>query len=99
MVIVIDQDVKRTLSLRKKDVITIDYGILSSCWSIMPQVYISPKSPEDSKNYSKHQVDKFTVFINKDLNLEEEVRVKYPERPSDLSREEFEIVGATLPKN
>lgn len=97
MNIVIEDDVKRTLKIRNKGIITIDYGILSSCWSIMPQVFLSPKSPADSSLYDEYRIDNITVFMKKDLILDEEVRVKFPKYASDLSGKEFEVVGATPP--
>ncbi len=63
----------------------------------MPQVFIDLKGPADPEQYEKYQVDKLTVFIKKDLILEDEIRVRYPEVASDLSGKEFEAVGATPP--
>lgn len=97
MNIVIDDNVKENLRIRDKEAITIDYGILSSCWSIMPQVFIDLKGPVDPEQYEKHQVDKLTVYVKKDLVLADEVRVRYPEVASDLSGKEFEAQGASAP--
>lgn len=97
MNIVIDDNVKETLRIRDKDTITIDYGILSSCWSIMPQVFVKTKDPVDPTEYERHQVDNMTVFIKNDLELSDEVRVRFPKVASDLSGKEFEVEGAIPP--
>ena len=97
MNIIIEDDIKETLRVRRKDIITVDYGILSSCWSLMPQVYLSLKSPVGSSEYEEYKVGNITVFINKELSLEDEVRIKYPKYASDLSGKEFEVVGTIPP--
>lgn len=65
----------------------------------MPQVFINLKSPADSSEFDEYNIDNMKVFIKKELKLEDEVRVKYPKYASDLSGREFEVVGATPPKN
>lgn len=97
MNIIIDDNVKENLRIRDKVAVTVDYGILSSCWSIMPQVFLSLEGPEDSDDYTEHQVGKMKVFIKNDLVLEDEIRIRYPEVASDLSGKEFEVVGVTPP--
>lgn len=98
MNLIIDDDVKRNLMLRDRFTITIDYGILSSCWSIMPQVFIKGEGPEDPSEYTEHEANDMKVFIKNDLVLEDEVRVRFPEVASDLSGREFEATGATPPE-
>ena len=97
MNIIIEDNLKESLRIRRKDIITIDYGILSSCWSLMPQVFLSLKSPVGSCEYEEYKVDNMTVFINKELTLEDEVRIKYPKYASDLSGKEFEVLGTIPP--
>ncbi len=65
----------------------------------MPQVFLDLKSPEDSTKYTEHKCENMKVFINNDLILEDEVRIRFPEVASDLARKEFEIVGATPPED
>lgn len=97
MNLIIDDDVKMNLKRRGRSTITIDYGILSSCWSIMPQVFIKGEGTADSSQYSRHEANDMTVFIKNDLILDDEVRVRFPQVASDLSGQEFEAVGATPP--
>ena len=98
MNITIDSDVRNSLSTRGKYIITIDFGILSSCWSIMPEVFVTHMNPGDSRKFEETKVDDFTIFINKELIIEDEVRVKYPKYASDLAEKEFEVIGAKPPK-
>ena len=63
----------------------------------MPQVYFDLKGPEDPTNYTEHEVSNMKVFIKNDLVLDDEVRIRYPKVPSDLSGKEFEAVGANPP--
>lgn len=63
----------------------------------MPQVFVKTKGPVDPNDYEKYQVENMTVFIKNDLELSDEVRVKFPEVASDLSGREFEVQGATPP--
>lgn len=97
MKVVIDDQVKETLRVRNKNIITIDFGILTSCWSIMPEVFIRHQNPGDFDKFEKVEVGNFTVFLNKELIIDDEVRVKFPEYASDLADKEFEVVGAKPP--
>lgn len=99
MNIIIDERIKETLKVRKKSIITIDFGILSSCWSIMPEVFVTHKNPGDSNKFEEVNLDDITVFINRDLILDSEVKIQYPKYASDLAGKEFEVIGATPPKN
>ena len=94
----IDDDVKQSLKFRQKNIITIDYGILSSCWSIMPEIFVRLKNPSDSSKFMKYNKDDFNIYINKDLKVEGDVRIKFPRYISDLSEREFEVTGVNIPK-
>lgn len=97
MNIIIDEDVLSVLKSRRKNVLTIDYGILSSCWSIMPEIFIRLKNPSDSNKFEKYTKNNLDIYINKDLSLKDEVRIKFPKYISDLSDKEFEASGISLP--
>lgn len=99
MNIIIDDKIKESLHVRGKNIITIDFGILSSCWSIMPEVFVTHKNPGDSNKFYEIQIDDITVYINKELILGDEIKVQYPKYASDLAEKEFEIVGATPPRD
>ena len=96
MNIVIDDEVVNSLKLRRKNVITIDYGVLSSCWSIMPEIFVRLKNPVDLDKFQRYEKDNFEIYINKELIIKNEVRIKLPEYVSDLSDKEFEVVGVSL---
>lgn len=98
MNIVIDEKVKESLKCKRKNIITIDFGILSSCWSIMPEVFVTYKNPGDSNKFEEVSIDDITLFINRELILDNEVKIQYPKYASDLSGKEFEVIGAKPPK-
>ena len=98
MNIIIDDRVKESLKISRRNIVTIDFGILSSCWSIMPEVFVTHKNPGDSNKFNEVVIDDIIVFINKELILDDEVKVQYPEYASDLAEKEFEVVGAKPPK-
>lgn len=99
MNIIIDDKVKESLKVSRKNIITIDFGILSSCWSIMPEVFVTHKNPGDSEKFEKVQIDNINIFINKKLILDDEIKIIIPKYASDLAGREFEVIGATPPRN
>ena len=64
----------------------------------MPEIFVRLKNPSDSSKFMKYNKDDFNIYINKDLKVEGDVRIKFPRYISDLSEREFEVTGVNIPK-
>ena len=64
----------------------------------MPEVFIAYKNPGDSDKFEEVEKDDIVIFINRELILDQEVKIRVPKYASDLAGKEFEVVGATPPK-
>ncbi|AFS79396.1 hypothetical protein Curi_c24010 [Gottschalkia acidurici 9a] len=63
----------------------------------MPEIFTRLKNPVDSSRFEKYAKDDLTIYINKELDMEDEVRIKFPKYASDLPEKEFEVLGVKLP--
>lgn len=65
----------------------------------MPEVFVTHKNPGDSEKFEKVQIDNINIFINKKLILDDEIKITFPKYASDLAGREFQVIGATPPRN
>ena len=64
----------------------------------MPELFVGLKNPSDSNKFTKYNKDDFNIYVNKDLQLEENIRIRFPEYASDLPGKELEVTGIVVPR-
>lgn len=96
MEIIVDDNVKKYLRSLGKRAITIYTEVVGSCWSPRPDIFVRTREPEAPENYNLYDVDNINIFLFKEANVGDKVRIKMSEHFSDLPNKEIAVEGISL---